>query len=254
MVINDLLNLGLAQKEAEVYLANLQLGMATAQRIAEKAEINRTTAYATIKNLISRGLIITVDKAGKQYFVAEKPDRLKLFCEQQEQEIKRRKETIDKIMPELESLYNLAADTPAVKLYKSSSDGLETSRKEILSHQYDALYDVYVYDTFSKNTNPEYIKKLFATTEEYYVLYVAKEKKIDPRLVQFIKMKKVKARYLPYDKFNLPVEVFIAGDTIYLTKTNNSLSITDALFAKTLKMFFLTLWGLGEEFDLEKDV
>ena len=116
MVVNELLNLGLSQKEAEVYLANLQLGLATAQKIAEKAEINRTTAYATIKNLITRGLINTVDKAGKQYFVAEKPEKLKYFYEQQERELQRRKETIDKIMPELESLYNFTANRSFVKI------------------------------------------------------------------------------------------------------------------------------------------
>jgi sugar-specific transcriptional regulator TrmB len=36
MVVNELLNLGLSQKEAEVYLAALQLGSASVQKISDK--------------------------------------------------------------------------------------------------------------------------------------------------------------------------------------------------------------------------
>ena len=79
MVQKELINLGLTAKEADVYLATLQIGFATVQKIASKAEINRTTTYTHIRNLISRGLISTMEKNGKQYFVAEKPDKLKFF-------------------------------------------------------------------------------------------------------------------------------------------------------------------------------
>ena len=104
-----LLNFGLSNKEADVYLAHLELGQATVKQIAEKADLKRTSTYTYIRSLINRGLLNTLEKDGKQYFIAEKPEKLKFFCEQQEKEIKRKIKNIESILPELESLYNIAS-------------------------------------------------------------------------------------------------------------------------------------------------
>lgn len=253
MVIKELLNLGLNQKEAEVYLAALQLGMSSVQKIAQKAEINRTSAYSYIKNLISRGLLTSIDKNGKQFYIAEKPEKLKFFYEMQEQELKRKKEAIDKIMPELESLYNVAVDRPTVQFYNDSRKSFEITRPEILSKRYDCLYNIFNYEEFHEFSDFDYIKKLLDHTNEFYVLYIANNKVIDKRYIPFFISEKMKSRYLPTAKFNFLCEVLIADNKVYIAKKDNALAIQDKLFSKTLKMLFMALWNLAEDFDLSKE-
>ncbi len=46
----ELKKLGLTDKEVRVYLATLELGYTTVQKIAQAAKISRPTAYAVIKS------------------------------------------------------------------------------------------------------------------------------------------------------------------------------------------------------------
>jgi HTH-type transcriptional regulator, sugar sensing transcriptional regulator len=252
MVVNELLNLGLTEKEAEVYLATLQLGQATVQNIAKKAEINRTTVYTHIKNLIARGLISASEKFGKQYFVAEKPQKLKLFFEQQEKEVQKRKETIEKIMPELESLYNLAIDQPSVKLYKHSD--LAMARNEILSGKNGDLYTIVNTDLFNEEgIDHDYVQKLMDSCDSSKIIYVNKIKKTwnyeeFKRVPSYFE--KTQFKYLPAQLYNFPCEIFFTDHVLIVNDKKNILIIKDKLMVQIMKTIFTVLWGLAEDFNI----
>jgi sugar-specific transcriptional regulator TrmB len=71
-----LAELGLAAKEADTYLAMLELGPASVQDIAKKAGINRTTTYVMIEGLKKHGLVSTFERGKKTLFSAENPEQL----------------------------------------------------------------------------------------------------------------------------------------------------------------------------------
>jgi sugar-specific transcriptional regulator TrmB len=247
MTAKDLLNIGLGEKEAEVYLATLQLGYGTVVKIAAKAEINRTTAYTHIKNLIGRGLMMSVEKNGKLFFIAEKPVKLKFFCDQQEQEMARRRATIERIMPELESLYNLAADRPSVRLY--GEEALATVRREIEERRADRLYNIFNYEKYQDYLNPEHIRRLIESSLHFQALYISENKVLDRALHEFRPFnEKFHIKHLPFRKFNLLCEILVADDQVYIARDADTLIIKDKLFAETLKLLFLALWELAEEF------
>ena len=50
-------NLGLNDKEANIYLALLQLGKSTATKIAKKSGLKRPTTYVIIEQLIDKGFV-----------------------------------------------------------------------------------------------------------------------------------------------------------------------------------------------------
>jgi len=74
--------IGLEEKEAEVYLAALELGPATIQDIARKSEINRTTVYQMLKNLKSQGLISETTSGKRKLILAAEPANLKRILKQ----------------------------------------------------------------------------------------------------------------------------------------------------------------------------
>ena len=245
MITSDLLALGLSQKEAEVYLAALQLGYANVQKIASKAEINRTTAYTQIHNLISRGLMNSMERNGKIYLIAEKPDVLRSFCEKQEQEIRRRRETVEKLMPELELLYNVASNRPSVRIYPLEQ--LTAIREEILFKRSDELLNLFNYEVFKDYINRRYIENLLDSTKSFKALYISRAPFLDRRLTAFGDHEKLEWRHLPHDKFNLVCELLIADNRVYITRDKEVLIMDDQLFAQTLRVVFNALWGLGQK-------
>jgi len=251
-LVQELLSVGLTDKEAEVYLAALQLGYASVQEIAAKANINRTTAYTHIKNLISRGLINAIEKNTKVYYLAERPEKLKYLQEQQEKEIERRRELLDKIMPKLESIYNLAKDKPSVRYYSyENKSDLELVRNEIAELRCDEMYNIFNHELYGDYLNRDHVKRLVDSVQKFKALYISKNKVLDHRLHSFMDNEKFKLKFLPEAKFSFLCEVLIAENNVYIAGKGDWLVITDKLFAQTLGLLFHALWGIAEDMRFE---
>ena len=128
---NTLTSLGLTEHEAKVYLAALSLGPTTILKIAQTAEVKRTTVYSIIESLKLKGLITIEVHGFKQRFVAENPENLETILEN-------KKSALAKAMPDFASLFNLKGSESTIKFY----EGLEGIKrvyedllKEVLSKE-----------------------------------------------------------------------------------------------------------------------
>ena len=68
MIVESLTKFGLSAKEAAVYKAIFELGRSTATSIAERAGINRSTAYVVLESLLKQGLLKVSELNGIQYY------------------------------------------------------------------------------------------------------------------------------------------------------------------------------------------
>ncbi len=112
--------LGLSEKEARVYLANLMIGPTNEQKIADQAEIKRVTTYVILESLSNLGLVSKTNQGKKTYFTAEDPVSLHRLLEKKEQQIKEQKTAFESLLPELHSLKNLPSESPNVKFYEGA--------------------------------------------------------------------------------------------------------------------------------------
>ncbi len=128
----ELQHIGLSLKEASVYIASLTLGKGTAQEIAKKSNLKRPTTYFTIEALMKKGLMSSVYVGKKQYFMAESPDRLVDVFEAKQDEMRRRGEKLNKLIPELKRLSPKVDGSPVVKYY-TGKDGALSMVRELLS-------------------------------------------------------------------------------------------------------------------------
>ncbi|MFA5995609.1 MAG: helix-turn-helix domain-containing protein [Patescibacteria group bacterium] len=101
--------LGLAPKEAQVYLACLQLGCASVLQIAKFAGLKRPTVYLILDNLEARGLVSKTKDIKKNLFKAEEPKRLVM-------DLRNRQELANHILPSLQAIYNLDPEKPNIKI------------------------------------------------------------------------------------------------------------------------------------------
>lgn len=147
--------IGFSQNEAKVYLAALESGLDSAQNIAQKANLQRTTTYSVLDYLVEKGVIGKSQIKNKTRYKAEPPDKLLSIVNNLRQEI-------EKKLPEMEAIYNGGETKPRILFYEGKGaiqniydDTLREKPKEILEWNTDAYFD---YPT----VDPVYISKRMA--------------------------------------------------------------------------------------------
>ena len=124
METNILQDLGLNEIEIKVYLELFKSESLLASEIASRLNLHRTTSYYILENLIKKGLVSYVIKAGKKYFIATNPK--KLLEIEKEREIK-----IKSLIPELIKLKQPLEKIPLVEVYEGK-EGIKTIWEDII--------------------------------------------------------------------------------------------------------------------------
>jgi HTH-type transcriptional regulator, sugar sensing transcriptional regulator len=124
----ELRKLGLTEKEARVYLAGLELGPGSVQKIAETVGIPRPTAYQIIRKLEEKKLFVEVKQAKKIYFTAQSPGKILGLLRVQKRELEEKEREFIRIISALDLKYSLKGE---VKIFKGK-EGLK-ALEEIIS-------------------------------------------------------------------------------------------------------------------------
>ena len=140
--MNAIEDLGLSKKEARVYVANLMLGPATVQKIADHADIKRVTTYVILESLAGLGLVSHSNQGKKTYFTAEDPISLRRLLQKKEQQVAEQKTSFEGILPELQKLKNLPAESPNVRFYEGA-EGIKSIFSSFYASHADEVDMVY---------------------------------------------------------------------------------------------------------------
>lgn len=172
-----LINIGIAEKEAAVYVALLH-GPATADQTAKRAGLNRSTTYVQIESLMEVGLASTFKQGKKTYFAAESPNNLERLIEMKVQKLEQDKANIAAVIPELQKLYTASGNRPIVRLFEGK-EGIITLRNRILESKQKDIYVVTDIDRFQKMYTPKelaaYSKERARRKLRTHVLYCAED-------------------------------------------------------------------------------
>ncbi|MFH1012519.1 MAG: helix-turn-helix domain-containing protein [Candidatus Peregrinibacteria bacterium] len=128
-----LINLGLDDKEARIYLALLELGQASILQIAKTSKVNRASIYYIIEKMKRRGYVTPLKTGGKDIYMAVRPE---LLLAQEKKHV----QDFESVVPELTGLINQTGQRPVVRFY----EGIEavkaiyadtlTAKTEILNY------------------------------------------------------------------------------------------------------------------------
>ena len=143
--LDSLIQLGLEEKEAKVYLASLPLGATTILKLSKLSGIKRTTIYEIIDSLERKGLMKKEIYGLKTLYAPEYPERLKNTLE-----IKR--SLLTGLLPELEVKYHLKSTGSYIKYY----EGLNGIKN--------------VYDDLLKDLRPHDFYYAVSNTKEWQAL------------------------------------------------------------------------------------
>lgn len=116
--------LGLTEKQATVYLACLEIGNGSAQRIAEHSNVPKSTVYDILDQLIKKRLVtVYLKKTRKRY----SPVNPAIF----QKRVEKQHTLLENLLPELEALYSEVSQKPRVQ-YLEGKTGVRTVLKEML--------------------------------------------------------------------------------------------------------------------------
>ncbi len=145
MFAKYLKEIGLSEKEAEVYLSLLEGDKYSILDLSKKTKINRTTIYPVIKSLSEKSLVSETTVNAKTFYQAESPDRLETFVESQKILLEENSKKIKDIIPQLKGVRRGMGERPVVKYFEGR----------------EAIVGGYAEDLF-KNPKPE---------EKAYMIY-----------------------------------------------------------------------------------
>jgi len=110
-VRKGLQHIGLSGKQADVYMAALQLGLATVFEIAKHANQKRPTTYLILEQLEEIGLVSRAPKEHRALYKAEEPELLL-------SQLKAKERAIEELLPSLKAIYNLDPEKPIIKIHE----------------------------------------------------------------------------------------------------------------------------------------
>lgn len=106
-----LIDVGLSDNEAKVYLNSLNLGKTTILSLSKASEVKRTTVYSVVESLKKLGLMKIEQIGWKTYYSAENPEKLERIIENKRKELQ---ETLG----DFKSLYSTEGGSSLIKYYE----------------------------------------------------------------------------------------------------------------------------------------
>ncbi|WP_241263050.1 TrmB family transcriptional regulator [Parahaliea mediterranea] len=129
--LDALRHLDLDARQVAIYRALLKLGPASIRDIAVEAGINRGTAYETLKQLATKGVVSYFPKGRRRVFQAEDPERLMSLAERKQQALNQAVEQLrSEIIPALKQTQTTFS--PGNVRFYEGDDGVELMLRDLL--------------------------------------------------------------------------------------------------------------------------
>ncbi len=242
--------IGLTRGEAKVYLALLDLGQSTTGPIVEKSSVSTSKTYKILKRLEKKGLVSHIIIRNIAHWNAANPKRIMELLEEQEKEIIKRKNEIEKILPKLTKRLDSVKEKQQAEIYMGMK----------------GMISVFNEETEFLIENPKEINYVIGATKEYekyvYNFFERLEGKKDNLKLKrkfifgedakgtmpFIeKSKFCEVKYIPFSSF---VSINIYGNSSIISVFSEEpmfFVIKSKEIAKSFIEYFKLIWKIAKK-------
>lgn len=246
--IEILKQLGLGDKEIEVYKTLLESGITTATAIAKNANIKRPSTYFILQKLVEKGLVSKTEMNKKEFFQAQGPEILLRLAKEKAQKAAITEKSIRKLVQELKKVHQENPNSPRIKIFEGT-EGLWNIAEDTLKEKKDIyvfgsaheLYSLYPIEKLD-----EYGKKRIRLRIKAYVLTDKHPESIKEYFRQ--EFTYLQYHFLP-ETIKLGTYFLIYGDKTALMspkQTPVGIVIEDRMITEALKVMFMALWNETE--------
>lgn len=120
--VSLLQKLEISPTAARIYLAMLELGKSSADKIAKRAETYKANTYDSLEKLSQFGLATHVFEGNRKLFMAANPEKLPQIIEELKEKhatkLEALKKDLDNIMPQLKAKYDSIKEKELFEIYR----------------------------------------------------------------------------------------------------------------------------------------
>jgi sugar-specific transcriptional regulator TrmB len=235
-----LMQTGLTELQAKIYLFLIKHGQQTPAEIASGISENRTTVYSALERLEKLGIITRKNKGKITAYVPNHPSVLESLAEKRLRNVARQAKNLESNLPSLINYYNEHQNTPGATTFYGQ-EGVQMIWDKVLATK--ATY-YFVRSRYDKLANHEALKEFKAARTE------AKIESEDITPSEFTKNTNEDAKkwllnsrtLLPPGEYDSPVEIDVFGDNVaFINYEKNGMStlIESPEIADAMRQFFL---------------
>ena len=204
----------LSPTASKVYLALLDLGKASADKIAKKAGMYKANTYDALAKLEEVGLITSLIEQNKRFFVSTNPEKLDQIIEERKQKeiakAEELKKELNQTLPQLLARYNRTKDKDVFEIYKGKK-----AYKSVINEIVKENPKIW------KGFGNFQIQELFPLEFERWFkkiqisLFSTKTGVVVKRMGEAKKITKVEVKWLPEDVY-MPIVWVIFGENVLI--------------------------------------
>lgn len=228
---------------AKVYIALLELGKATADKIAKRVKTYKPNVYDALDKLAEKGLSTYIYEENKKFFIPTNPDKLLQIVENiKEEQISRAealKQDISKLMPQLKAKYESVKEKELFEVYRGRK-AYKAVVQEILKEKpkvWKGFGNFQIQSAF-----PIEYQRWFRKVP--FHLFSTKTKEVIKRMNEAKKTCDVKVAWLPKEVY-MPIVWVVFGDNVLIIIYEPDLIMMRIKSEKIIKTFssqFDYLW------------
>jgi len=231
-------NIGFEDKEADIYLALLELGESSVTELAKWTNIKRPTAYVVLESLLRKGFVHKVISEKKIHYIAQSPKRLESVAAVNLSQIKA-------ILPDLEILdFANRGDKPRILMFEGK-DKLDTAYEDLFPYKGELLYmgnlpaakDIFI-ESYKKLETVEYNK-------DFKTRLIVDDSVVSRSYAEKHDNKFHQTRFIPKNMMPFDVDIGIYGEKTIITSVSGnyfSISIQDKKISSAFKTIFEIMW------------
>ena len=201
-LLKQLINFGLTDKEARIYLTLLELELATVFEVAKHSGVNRSSAYVVLETLKKKGFVGISDENKVRKYLASSPEILLYNAKNNAKKQEDIKQGLESIIPELKALHKDTKLRPKIKVFEGTN-GVRQAYWSLFNSKIKELR------TFADPTNLFKFVEDFDKHDEERGKRGIKLKAINPATPQMLELFKNKQPHQPYEIAIIPKEKFL---------------------------------------------
>ncbi len=245
MLTKTLIEFGLNEKEARIYVALLELEIAPVQEISRHTEINRSTIYVVLESLIKKGLVSISDDKDVRQYIATSPDILLHTAENMVDKQENILNKIEKILPELKALHKDTKQKPKVRVFEGK-EGLISAFEETLKTKEKLMRVISATENLREimgDYMPQYLQKRYQLNIKMHGIHPDNE--FNRNLLRYNTKNLDKPILIPPDKYKISADLVIYDNKIAYASHDHggiAISVESKEMADVMKSVFDLAW------------
>lgn len=236
-------DLGLNDKEQQVFFALTKLGSVGVIEISKNTGFRRSTTYYLLDQLEARDLVSHVQTGNRRIYSASTPQRIEKILSEKKEAMDNQMFAFKHLLPDISLLYGNAKNKPKFTYYEGRKGAQEIFDDMIINNK--EIIVVGEVSTFEEAVGPEYLEK-FVEQRRAKGIWIKgiwvqkKDVSVYPASEEHLR----NIRYAP-EWFSAPVSFYIYKNKVAFTSSAEEgfgavIESTD--FTTTMRSWFELLW------------